>query len=156
APRAATTLTDRSDVQGWPEIAGRNEFRLGSGALRELADRVGVGTDGASITAAMERASSDFCRGFLRGIFDAGGFVQRSQSGFSVRLVQSDRARLQAAQRMLLRIGIAAELRVQRPASGSRRPWDGLEVRSPDRARAQHELIIAGESLVQFQGLVGF
>jgi ribonucleoside-diphosphate reductase alpha chain len=161
ALRAATTLTDRSHVQGWSEIAGTKEFRLGSGALRELADRVGLGTDSACITAAMERASSDFCRGFLCGIFDAGGFVQRSQqSGFSVRLVQSDRARLQAAQRMLLRLGIAGELRVQRPASGPRRPCDGpgddLEARSPDRARAQHELIIVGENLVQFQGLVGF
>jgi ribonucleoside-diphosphate reductase alpha chain len=157
ALRAATALTDRSEVQGWSEIAGRNEFRLKSGALRDLADRVGIETDSVSITPAMERASSDFCRGFLRGIFDAEGFVQCSQqSGFTVRLVQSDRARLQAVQRMLLRLGIAAKLRVQRAPSAPRCPRDGLEALSPDPARPRHELIIAAENLVQFQDLVGF
>ncbi|HKD56554.1 MAG TPA: LAGLIDADG family homing endonuclease, partial [Hyphomicrobiaceae bacterium] len=156
ALRAAATLRHR-DVQAWSEIAQRDEFRLGSGALRELADRVGIKAGSASITSVMEQGSSDFCRGFLRGIFDAAGFVQRfPQSGFSVRLVQPDRARLQAVQRMLLRLGIASELRVQRPPSGPRRLRDVLEVRGPDPAQPRHELIVAGVGLVQFQDLVGF
>jgi ribonucleoside-diphosphate reductase alpha chain len=157
AVRAAMTLTDRSDFQGWSEIAGRNEFRLGSSALHELAGRVGIETDSTSITPAMERASSDFCRGFLRGMFDAGGFVQGSQqSGFSVRLVQSDRARLRAVQRMLLRLGIASALRLQRLPSGLRRRRDGCEGYGQDPVRPHYELMIAGENLVQFQDLVGF
>jgi ribonucleoside-diphosphate reductase alpha chain len=154
---AAATLTDWSDFQGWSEIGERREFRLGSRALRNLADRVGIETDGASVTSAMERASSDFCRGFLRGIFAVGGFVQRSErSGFSVRFAQSDRARLQAVQRMLLRLGIASELNLQRPPSSPRRLQDALEASGPDPARHRHELIIGGENLVQFQDLVGF
>ena len=154
--RAPTTLMDRN-VQAWSEIAERDAFRLGSGALRRLADRVGIEADSPSITSVMERGSSDFCRGFLRGVFDAAGFVQQSQqSGFSVRLVQPDRARLQAVQRMLLRLGIASELRVQRPPSGPRRLRDVLEVRGPDSAQPRHELIVAGVGLVQFQDLVGF
>jgi ribonucleoside-diphosphate reductase alpha chain len=157
ALRAAATLTDRSDLPGWSELGEGREFRLGSGALRNLADRVGMGTDGASITSAIERASSEFCRGFLRGIFDARGVVQRSeQSGFSVRLAQRDRGRLQAVQRMLLRLGIASELNVQRPPSGPRHLRDALAASGPDSARHRHELIIAGESLVQFRDLVGF
>ena len=176
ALRAVATLTDRSDIQGWSQIAGRNEFRLESAALRALADRVGIVWESASptpattlattlattpattpaITRAMERASSDFCRGFLRGFF-VDGFVHWSQqSGFSVRLVRSDRARLQAVQRMLLRLGIAAKLRVQRAPSGPRRLRDGLAAPTPGSARPQHELIVAGENLVQFQDLVGF
>src|SRR5262245_29301161 len=116
---AAATLTDRSDFQGWSEIGERQELRVGSGALRKLADHLGIERDCTSITSAMERASSEFCCGFLRGIFDASGFVQWSQqSGFSVRLVHSDHARQQAVQRMLLRLGIASELRAQRPPSG--------------------------------------
>ena len=151
ALRAVATLTDRSDIQGWSQIAGRNEFRLESAALRALADRVGIVWESASptpattlattlattpattpaITRAMERASSDFCRGFLRGFF-VDGFVHWSQqSGFSVRLVLSDRARLQAVQRMLLRLGIAAKLRVQRAPSGPRRLRDGLAAPTP-------------------------
>ena len=176
ALRAVATLTDRLDIQSWSEIAARNEFRLESAALRELADRVGIVWESASptpattlattlattpattpaITRAMERASSDFCRGFLRGFF-VDGFVHWSQqSGFSVRLVLSDRARLQAVQRMLLRLGIAAKLRVQRAPSGPRRLRDGLAAPTPGSARPQHELIVAGENLVQFQDLVGF
>src|SRR5262245_8496458 len=113
ALRTAMTLTDRSGFQGWSEIAGRNEFRLELGALHELAGRVGLERNSTSITPVMERASSDFCRGFLRGIFDAVGSVQGSrQRGFSVRAL-GDGARLQAVQRMLLRLGIASELRLQ-------------------------------------------
>ncbi|MBO0739984.1 MAG: hypothetical protein J2P51_00995, partial [Hyphomicrobiaceae bacterium] len=157
AVRAATMLADRSDFQARSEPAQSIEFRLGSGALRKLADRVGIERDSTSITSVMERASSAFYRGFLRGIFDAGGFLQWSQqSGCSVRLVQPDSARLQAVQRMLLRLGIASEQRLQRPTSGPRRRQDGLEARSPAASRPQHELIIAGESLVQFEHLVGF
>ena len=59
----------------------------------------------------MERGSSDFYRGFLRGFFDTDGIVQGSQQkGVSVRLAQSDLPRLQAVQRMLLRLGIASTL----------------------------------------------
>ena len=55
----------------------------------------------------MEQASSDFCRGLLRGFFDRGGSVEGSrQHGAQVRLAHADVARLQAVQRMLLRLGI--------------------------------------------------
>ena len=55
----------------------------------------------------MERASSGFYCGFLRGLFDADGSVQGTQAkGVSVRLAQSDLDLLQSVQRMLLRLGI--------------------------------------------------
>jgi ribonucleoside-diphosphate reductase alpha chain len=139
ALRAAMTLPQRWDSKGWCEVAGRNEHRLGSGALRELAARVGMAPGRASITPAMEQASSDFYRGFLRAFFDAAGSVQGSEhKGASVRLTQSlaqpDVAPLQAVQRMLLRLGIVSNLHL----------------------RPHHELIIAGDNLLQFQDLVGF
>jgi len=156
ALRAAMTLTDRSDFQGWSEIADRNEFRLESGALHELAGRVGLERNSTSITPLMERASSDFCRGFLRGIFDAVGSVQGSQQrGFSVRLALGDGARLQAVQRMLLRLGIASELRLQGRPLDLRRLRDACESYGEDPAWSQLELIIAGANLLQFQKLVG-
>ena len=61
---------------------------------------------------------SAFYRGFLRGLFDCDGSVQGTQAkGVSVRLAQSDLPRLEAVQRMLLRLGIASTIyRDRRPA----------------------------------------
>jgi ribonucleoside-diphosphate reductase alpha chain len=110
-----------------------------------------------SITPAMERASSEFYRGFLRGFFDADGSVQGTQQkGVSVRLSQSDLPRLQATQRMLLRLGIASVLYAGRRPAGVTRLPDGRGGRADYPTKANHELIISGESLLQFRDLVGF
>jgi ribonucleoside-diphosphate reductase alpha chain len=107
ALHAARTLRHRSDFSGWREVAGRHEHRLTIGALKTLANRLGMHPGKKAITPAMERGSSDFYRGFLRGFFDADGSVQGAQrKGVSVRLAQSDLSRLRAVQRMLLRLGI--------------------------------------------------
>ena len=72
-----------------------------------------------TITPALEQCSSDFCRAFLRGLFDADGSVQGTTAkGVSVRLAQSDLATLEAAQRMLLRLGIASTIYRNRRAEG--------------------------------------
>jgi len=156
ALRAAVTLLHRSDFKGWCEVAGRNELRLGSGALRGLSGQVGMQPGSTSITAAMEQASSDFYRGFLRGFFDADGSVQGSKpTGASVRLAQSDVARLQAVQRMLLRLGIVSDLHLKRRAAVPSSLPDE-QGGCADDARPQHELIITGDNLIQFQDLVGF
>ena len=74
--KAAQTLTHRSDFAGWSEVGGRNEFRLSLAALKQLAEEVGMAPSQKRITPRMERASSVFQRGFLRGLFDADGSVQ--------------------------------------------------------------------------------
>ncbi|MFO1468019.1 MAG: LAGLIDADG family homing endonuclease [Steroidobacteraceae bacterium] len=122
----------RSDFQGWNAVDGRGEYRLRMAGLDELAAQFGVRSGHKTITPSMERSSSEFHRGLLRGLFDADGSVQASQAkGCSVRLSQSDVTLLEAAQRMLLRLGIASTL-------------------------AQHELVISGENLQQFAQQVGF
>ncbi len=157
ALRCARTLPHRADFAGWSEVAGRGEFRLKSAALRDLAFELGMRVGDKAITPALERASSDAYRGFLRGFFDADGSVQGSQSkGVSVRLAQSDLARLEAVQRMLLRLGMPSRIyRDRRVAGGSRLP-DGHGGTQSYVTQAQHELVIAGESLARFVELVGF
>ncbi|MDP1692818.1 MAG: LAGLIDADG family homing endonuclease [Burkholderiaceae bacterium] len=132
AEAAARTLPHRADFKGWQRaIEGRGEQRLVSGALRKLALELGM-APGRPITAAMEEASSDFAAGLLRGLFDADGSVQGQQEkGVSVRLTQSDRPTLQAAQRMLLRLGIGSTISVR-------------------------ELVVSGENLARFAEVVGF
>ncbi|MBM3542592.1 MAG: ribonucleoside reductase, partial [Alphaproteobacteria bacterium] len=76
--------------------------------------------------------------------------------GLSVRLAQSDLARLEAAQRMLLRLGIAATIyRDRRPAGGRALP-DGKGGYAVYDCQAQHELVVSGEGIPRFAELVGF
>ena len=157
ALRCAQTLPHRADFAGWSAVAGRDEFRLKSAALRDLALELGLEPGRKAITPALERASSAACRGFLRGLFDADGSVQGSQvKGVSVRLAQSDLARLEAVQRMLLRLGIPARLYRNRRAAGASLLPDGRGGSTLYPTAAQHELVISGESLARYAELIGF
>ncbi|HOW49936.1 MAG TPA: LAGLIDADG family homing endonuclease, partial [Rubrivivax sp.] len=155
---AIATLPHRADFRGWQRpIAGRGERRLASAALRDLAFGLGAAPGNKTITPAMEADSSDFCRGLLRGLFDADGSVQGHQDkGVSVRLTQSDLPLLQAAQRMLLRLGIASTIYRDRHPAGSTRLPDG---RGGHRRYAQqpvHELAISGDNLAVYAERIGF
>ncbi len=157
ALRCAQTLPHRADFNGWSEVQGRGEWRMKSAALRDLAFELGMTVGDKAITPAFEKASSDAYRGFLRGFFDADGSVQGNQAkGVSVRLAQSDIARLEAVQRMLLRLGIASRIYRDRRLAGSSMLPDGKGGTREYATQAQHELVIAGESLARFNELVGF
>jgi len=125
--------------------------------LRDLALDLGMAPGSKPITPRMERASAAFQRAVLRGLFDCDGTVLGSQAkGVSVRLSQSDLPRLQAAQRMLLRFGIAATIyRDRRPAQARPMP-DGRGGTKLYDCAAQHELVISGEGVVRFAETVGF
>jgi len=156
--RCAQTLPHRADFAGWSEeVAGRGEFRMKSAALRDLAFELGMGVGDKAITPALEQASSEAYRGFLRGFFDADGSVQGSQAkGVSVRLAQSDLPRLEAVQRMLLRLGMPSRIYRDRRTAGESRLPDGHGGTRAYATQAQHELVIAGESLQRFAELIGF
>ncbi|MBI5445578.1 MAG: TSCPD domain-containing protein [Deltaproteobacteria bacterium] len=154
---AARTLPHRSDFAGWQRVAGRTEQRLAVGALRKLALTLGLAPGAKSITPAVEQGSSDFCRGFLSGLFDTDGSVQGSQEkGLSVRLAQSDLPRLQAVQRMLLRLGIVSRIYCERRPAGDRLLPDGRGGTAPYATRAQHELVVSKENLREFSERIGF
>ncbi|MCI2246867.1 ribonucleoside-diphosphate reductase [Xanthomonas sp. PPL568] len=157
ALRCARSLPHRADFAGWSEVRERGEYRLKSAALRDLALELGLRPGDKAITPAVEKTSSDFHRGFLRGLFDTDGSVQGSQEkGVSVRLAQSDLARLEAAQRMLLRLGIASQIyRDRRPAGTALLP-DGHGGTRAYPAKAQHELVVSGDNLDAFAQRVGF
>jgi ribonucleoside-diphosphate reductase alpha chain len=105
----AAALAHRSDFSGFHPVAGRNELRLQSAPLRNLAATMGMVPGCKSITPEIESSSSVFYQGFLRGLFDTDGSVQGNcRKGVSVRLAQSCKTTLEAVQRMLLRLGIAS------------------------------------------------
>jgi ribonucleoside-diphosphate reductase alpha chain len=154
---AAQTLPRRSDFSGWIPVTGREEHRLALGALRDLANQLGMAPRNKAITPAMERASSAFCRGFLKGLFDCDGTVLGSQAkGISVRLSQSDLPRLEAVQRMLLRLGIASTIYCNRRPAQTRTLPDGKGGMKPYDCQAQHELAIANENAGRYFESIGF
>ncbi|MFQ6023538.1 MAG: LAGLIDADG family homing endonuclease, partial [Acidiferrobacterales bacterium] len=157
ALQAAKTLPHRADFLGWQSLPSRSEHRLSLGALRSLAARVGMRPGHKAITPAIERGSSEFYRGFLRGLFDADGSVQGTQSkGISVRLAQSDLLRLEAVQRMLLRLGIVSVIYKNRRRAGLTRLPDGRGGHTEYAIRPQHELVISEENLPRFRDLIDF
>jgi ribonucleoside-diphosphate reductase alpha chain len=154
---AAGALQRGADHGGWSKVAGRHEYRFKLSALRDIAFKLGMKPGAKTITPELERSSSSFYRGFLRGFFDADGSVQGSQEkGVSIRLAQSDLALLQAVQRMLLRLGINATIYANRRSEGVRDMPDGHGGNATHRIAPQHELVIARDNVVRFADLIGF
>ncbi len=154
---AARTLPHRSDFAGWVAVPSRDEHRLALGALRQLALELGMAPGDKAITPQIERQSSAFYRGFLRGLFDTDGTVIGSQAkGASIRLAQSNLARLEAAQRMLLRLGIASTIYRERRPAGPRLLPDGKGGTQLYDCNADHELVIANDNIGVFAERIGF
>ena len=87
----AQAMPHRSDFKGFTSVRQGTEYRLSLIHIRRLADALGLTPGNKTITPNLEKCSSAFYRGFLKGIFDADGSVQGTQEkGVSVRLAQSD------------------------------------------------------------------
>ena len=150
-------MPHRSDFAGWQAVAGRGEYRIGTAALTEFAKSYGLHRGRKTLTPEIEAAPIGFAAAVLRGLFDADGSVQGSQSkGVSLRLSQSDLPLLQSAQRMLLRLGINASLYENRRDAATRLLPDGKGGQAEYDIKDQHELVIANDNLAAFAERVGF
>ena len=158
ALKAAMTLPHRDDFKGWQKkVDGRDEYRMSLSAIKKLALELGMSPGDKSITPQIEMASSDFCKGFLRGFFDADGTVGGSlEKGCSVRLGQSDMARLEAVLRMLGRLGIVSRIYTDRRKAGETLLPDGKGGSKMYKTKAQHELAISQSNIGVFHNVIGF
>lgn len=149
-------VKSRSDLQ--PTRHTTNKYwQLASTGLAETAAAYGITADSKTITSQIEQTSSTFYAGFLRGLFDTDGTVIGTQEkGISVRLAQSNLELLQAVQRMLLRLGIAATIYQNRRDAGFHPLPDGKGGVQSYWTQAQHELVIANANLQTFQERIGF
>ena len=130
---------------------------INSTGLARLAAEFGIFKGKKGITPEVEQASYEFYRGFLRGLFDADGSVQGTQTkDISVRLAQSNLATLQSVQRMLSKLGIVSTIYQERRAEGYRALPGSDRQPALYFCKAQHELVIANDNLLYFQELVGF
>ncbi len=153
----AKGMPHRSDFQGWVKVKGRDEYRMATGYLKILSKNLGLKPGAKQLTEAMEQTSSSFCRGLLKGLFDADGSVQGKQAkGVSVRFAQSNLETLKAVQRLLLRFGIFSTIFVNRRPEGYTQMPNGKGGTKPYPHKSQHELVISGENLRVFQENIGF
>ncbi|MGE0712565.1 MAG: LAGLIDADG family homing endonuclease [Planctomycetota bacterium] len=147
----------RADWRGFQRPRPGGTTRLKSAPLRDLAARFGMVPGSKCPDDAIERTSAAFHAGFLRGLFDTDGSVQGDRvKGISVRLAQSDRQVLELAQRMLLRLGVASTIYLERRPAGTRPLPDGRGGLAPYPVEAQHQLVVARANLAVFAEVVGF
>lgn len=105
----------------------------------------------------IEKCSSSFYSGFLRGWFDADGSVQGDQlKGVSIRLTSVSLDNLQCAQRMLLRLGIYSKIYKNRRSEEYRLLPDGKGGKKEYLCKDIHELIISNESILKYRNIIGF
>lgn len=132
---------------------------LGDGTIKRLAKELELNPNPGMkmITRKIERASVGFCRGILKGLFDADGSVQGDQSkGVSIRLAQSEIGILKAVQRMLLRFGIFSKVYMNRRGERRVKMPDGKGGVKEHITKPQHELVISNDNILYFAERVGF
>ncbi|HUJ89277.1 MAG TPA: LAGLIDADG family homing endonuclease [Syntrophorhabdales bacterium] len=165
-PAGSQLLVDEPAKWGRPYQKGQseslvvplppNELRLSLGPIKEMAVRLGLLPKERSITPALERCSSDFYRGFLRGLFDCDGSVQGTQKkGVSIRLPRKDVLFLQAVQRMLLRLGMVGRIAEEHRSESASSPGED-DKRTSSSGKVRHELLITNNNVQYFDQLVGF
>ncbi len=153
----AKKLPHRSNFSGWIPVKNRSEYRMSLSYLKKLAEELGLKPGEKKITVLMEKASSDFCKGLIRGLFDSDGSVQGSQrKGVSIRLAQSNLETLKIVQRILLWLGIYSKIYANRRKHGLSKMPDGKGGVKDYLHKPQHELIIANESIWHFIQKIGF
>lgn len=108
-------------------------------------------------TLKLEKMSSEFVRGLVRGLFDADGTVLvDKEKGVSVRFAQSNLEVIAFVQRSLARLGIISTLYSNRRPSGKRLMPDGKGGSAAYACQANHELSVSRNNIERFNELVGF
>jgi ribonucleotide reductase class II len=146
-------LKHRSDHRGWRKVSNSDGLRWASRSLAELANSYGISRNRKTITSKIEEASSNFYKGLLQGWFDADGHIEghSTKGGVSVRLSSIDLISLEAAQRMLARLGIRSSIRLMHHERDYTWP-DGNTYHSKESWR----LIISGQHALRFMDQIGF
>ncbi len=143
-------------LASWQAIAGQNESQLALSSLRDLACTLGMQEKNTHISTALEKTSSRFYQGFLRGIFDASASVQgTSQKGLSIHLALPELSKLETVQRMLLRLGIASEI-INNDMLAENSLADDHSDQGDSPSFVQQQLLLRGDNILQFKQQIGF
>jgi len=146
------TDTARSDC-GMDKVAHKKVSIIRSKSLTNLTKKYLSSDGNKSILPAVEKASADFYKGFLRGIFDADGSCDTNhiKSGI-VKLSQSNLHTLEVVQRMLQRLGIISTI-YKRGEAGEKDFNDGY---GPYKTKPKWDLYISRNNLIEYAKHIGF
>jgi ribonucleotide reductase alpha subunit len=127
--------------------------RVSSSSLKELVSRYLINDSGKKCLADLEKTSSDFYCGFLRGFFDADGSCSLDAKKSSlVKLSQSNLDTLTIVQRMLSRLGIISHIYKRREAG----KCDFRDGYRSYQTKIQWELYISKDNILRFHKKIGF
>ena len=101
------------------------------------------------------RGNEDCVKGYLRALFQSDGTVNAAGNRCSIRLASSQPGLLREVQMLLANLGVFCRI-LQRRQAGRRILPDGKGGQKEYECRADHELIIDGESRETFMAEVGF
>jgi len=142
----------RADAREWRDY-GRGWTTLNTSKFPE---KFGITRDDKLDIGALELTSSSFHRGFIRGLFDAGGHVEGdADKGYSVRVASTRHSLLQSVQRMLLRLGIFSTIRRLHDTRVQSLP-DGHGGYADYECKAVYRLIVSSRSIQRFYDVIGF
>lgn len=156
----ARHFLDNADIKVDYETGeGKERERWHSEDLADLARQFGITMEEkVRVPEEIHQASSDFQRGFLRGLFDADGSVQvrdRENPSPVVKLSQSDKPFLLEIQKILLRFGVVSTLYKRREAQSRMLP-DADGGRKSYHCKAQYALYITKDNLFEYDEKIGF
>lgn len=147
---AVLSLPGRADRAGWYWSAGKGCWRMADQQAGALAARYGIRRGHKTITPEMEKASSAFCIGLIRGCFDTDGCALATSHDRRVVLKWVDRSALKAVQRMLLRLGIKSTIKHDVEEAD-------IEIQgNPCHRKDQYSLYLTGVDRARFAKLIGF
>lgn len=149
--------TSRAYPVGLVEVTDRDEVRVQSERLRQIAEEYGLTEDKFQVPEVVFRGTEDMQRGFLQALFTADGSVQQTvHKATVVRLASSHLALLEQVQVLLANFGIVSRLYANRRDAQQRMMPDGRGGQKLYNVKAQHELAIAKQNVVRFQEQIGF
>lgn len=155
----------RDNFNGWFKInrEGDNEintlYHMKCTFLKNICARLLVSYENKNITPEIEKCSSDFYKGFIKGLFDTDGTVSlpyNEKGSYYVSITQSNLEFMKSLQRMLLRLGIYSTIYKDRKKKSTSLLPDGKGGHKEYNIKKQFELIISSESMLIFYNKIGF
>jgi ribonucleoside-diphosphate reductase alpha chain len=149
-------LLDRDYATGVVAVAERNEARVQSARLREIAVECGLVDEKLMVPEAVFLGTEDMQRGFLQALFTADGTVHPKMNSRAVRLTSVSYRMLQEVQALLANFGIYSRIYRDRKRAGTASLPDGRGGHREYAVRAFHELHIGSGSMVRYAQEIGF
>ncbi len=142
---------------GIGQVVERDEARVSSARLRQIADQYGLAETKHQVPEAVFQGSEDMQRGFLQALFTAdGSFQDGGSKGASVRLAANQIELLEGVQQLLGNFGVVSRIYRNRREAGYRMMPDSNREAKSYWCEAQHELVISKQNMAVFADEIGF